>query len=471
MSEHAEPHLFVILGATGDLTKRKLLPAVEGLHRHKQLGEGSLVIGTGRRADVDDVAFRAWATDAFPKNPGFSERLKYVALPETPEGYRALATRLEQIERERGLPGNRAFYLALPPAAFPRAIEGLGQAGLNRSRGFSRLVIEKPFGSDLETAVDLNRQLHRHFDESQVYRIDHYLGKETVQNLLVFRFANQVFESLWNRDRVESVEISVAESIGVEKRASYYDGIGATRDMVQNHLAQLLALVAMEVPSAYHADQVRFEKVKALRSVLPLDDRDVVLGQYGPSDGMAGYRQEPGVPKDSRTETFAAMRLSIENWRWQGVPFYLRTGKRMAKATSEIVVTFRRPPVCLFTSFDACQIHANVLRLTLQPNEGFQLFFDVKAPGEPMALRTLPLDFYYHEAFEELPTAYETLLLDVLTGDQTLFVHADEVETSWRLYTPLLEGNHPVHEYPAGSWGPSQADDLLFRRGHRWHSR
>jgi len=469
----AEPHVFVILGATGDLTKRKLLPAIHRLSETGRLGKGSLVVGTGRR-EMSDAGFRQWAGEGLDST--FLQSLRYVVLPpDSRDAYRGLAAKLEALEGERGLPQNRVFYLSLPPAAFPAAIEGLGAAGLNRARGFSRLVIEKPFGSDLATAEELNRHLHRQFAESQVYRIDHYLGKETVQNLLVFRFANQVFESLWNRDRIESVEITVAESIGVEKRSSYYDGIGAVRDMVQNHLAQLLSLVAMEVPSAYRADTVRFEKVKALRSVLPLMPEDVVLGQYAPGrmgdQDVAGYRQESGVPADSRTETYAALRLRFDSWRWQGVPFYLRTGKRMPRQTTEIVVTFQRAPVCLFTSFDACQIHSNVLRLTLQPEEGFSLFFDVKQPGEPMSLKTLPLDFKYRQAFQEMPTAYETLLLDVLMGDQTLFVHADEVEASWQLFTPLLERRLDVHPYAAGTWGPAPADELLARRGHRWHSR
>jgi glucose-6-phosphate 1-dehydrogenase len=468
-----EPHVFVILGAMGDLTRRKLMPALHRLHGEGLLGEGSLIVGVSRHADMDDARFAAWAVEGLPDAERFAATIRHVAAADTPEGWRGLAGRLSALERERGL-ANRAFYLALPPAAFPATIDGLGGAGLGRSAGWARLVIEKPFGQDLKSAEDLNRRVHRHFDESQIYRIDHYLGKETVQNLLVFRFANAIFESLWNRDRIQSVEITVAEELGVERRGGYYEKSGALRDMVQNHLTQIMTLIAMEVPAAYNAEAVRHEKVKVLQSIGPVEAPDVVLGQYGPGrvegEDVPGYRQEPGVAPDSKTPTFAALRLQVENWRWQGVPFYLRTGKRLARRTTEIFVTFRRAPVCLFTSFDTCQIHTNVLRLTMQPQEGFSLYFDVKQPGEPLQLKTLPLDVYYQEAFTKLPSAYETLLLDVLEGDQTLFVHADEVEGAWRLYAPLLESDLAVRPYTAGSWGPPESAELLARRGHRWQT-
>jgi len=305
-----------------------------------------------------------------------------------------------------------------------------------------------------------------------VYRIDHYLGKETVQNLLVFRFANSIFESLWNRDRIETVQITIAESLGVGTRAGYYDHAGALRDMVQNHLTQLLALIAMEVPVALEAAPVRYEKIKLLKAIAPIPMSSVVYGRYGPgvTEGapVPGYLDEVDVEAASTTPTFVALKLAIDTWRWQGVPFYVRTGKRMARRLSEITVTFRKPPVSLFEAAGCREATANVLRLTLQPDEGFSLCFEVKAPGEPFSLRTEPLDFLYREAFGSIPDAYETLLLDVLIGDQTLFVHAEEAAASWKLYGPVLESEIPVHTYDAGSWGPREADELLERDGYRW---
>jgi glucose-6-phosphate 1-dehydrogenase len=307
--------------------------------------------------------------------------------------------------------------------------------------------------------------VHRHFDEAQVYRIDHYLGKETVQNLLVFRFANAMFETLWNRDHIEAVQITVAEELGVEQRAGYYDRAGALRDMVQNHLTQLMTLVAMEVPSAIAADAIRAEKIKVLRAVAPIRRENVVYGQYAPGtvggEAVPAYRDEPGVAAGSATETFVALKLELDNWRWQGVPFYLRTGKRLARRLTEIEVKFRRAPVWLFRSA-GCEedVHRNTLLLTLQPDEGFSLLFEIKAPGERFHLRQLPLHFSYAEVFPRIPEAYQTLLRDLLAGDQTLFVHADEVETAWSLYTPLLEEPHEPRPYVAGSWGPAEADEL-----------
>ncbi len=461
------PTLFVILGTTGDLTRRKLFPALAHLVSRGLVGDRFLVLGAARSAQMTDASFRALAHEIVesvqPRPTRWCDDcVFYQPLSDGTGDYQALRARIEQIEREQHMPGNRVFYLALPPSAFGPTIEALGQAGLATSPGWTRIVIEKPFGRDLESARALNDLAHRYFDESQIFRIDHYLGKETVQNLLVFRFANAIFESLWNRDHVESVRITVAESLGVEERAGYYEQAGALRDMVQNHATQLASLVAMEVPVAYDADAIRAEKIKALRSVSPLRPQDVVFGQYtaGTVDGqpVVGYQQEPGVAPGSRVETYVAVKLGFDNWRWEGVPFYLRTGKRMPERVTQIDVAFRRPPVCMFKSLGARQMHPNLLRIVLQPNEGFSLFFEVKAPGDPLRLKALPLHFEYQEAFGPLPDAYETLILEILTGDQTHFVHAAWVEASWRIYTPLLREPIDVHPYPAGTWGPEEAD-------------
>jgi len=333
-------------------------------------------------------------------------------------------------------------------------------------------VIEKPFGRDLDSARDLNEIVHAYFAESQVYRIDHYLGKETVQNLLVFRFANALFENSWNRDRVKHIQITVAEDLGIGTRAGYYETAGALRDMVQNHLTQVFTLIAMEPPVSFEAQAIRDEKVKVLRSITKIDPDAVVFGRYtaGELDGeqVAGYHDEAGVTADSTTETFVALRLDVDNWRWQGVPFYLRTGKRLPRRLTQIVVTFREPPVYFFADSGSGQVHSNMLVITLQPDEGFQLFFDVKAPEDQLRLETRPFHFSYREAFGELPGAYETLIFDVLTGDQTLFVRGDEVEESWRLFTPLLGSHLELQPYEAGTWGPEASDRLALRHGNNW---
>jgi len=476
-----DPALLVILGATGDLMQRKLLPALHRLMTQEALNDRSRILGAARRADLDDQGFRALARTALLESgAGQVDRWCEGALfyqstgKGAPEDFRTLARRIETLEREQNLPGNRVFYLALPPETFPSTISGLGQAGLHHGAGWTRLVIEKPFGRDLASSQELNRLVHRHFEESQVYRIDHYLGKETVQNLLVFRFSNPIFETLWNRDRVQSVQITVAEAVGVEKRAGYYEEAGALRDMIQNHLTQLLTLVAMEVPGTFDADAIRNEKVKVLGSIAPINPEDVIFGQYarGRLNGheVPGYPEEPGVAPDSRTETFVALKLNVANWRWHGVPIYLRTGKRLPQRVTQIVIAFRCPPVSLFGSDPSCAVHSNALVITIQPDEGFDLCFEVKAPGSPITLKTQRLHFRYAEAFGPLPEGYETLLLDVLAGDQTLFVRADEVEASWRLYTPVLEARPRVHAYASGTWGPAAADQLLAEAGDQWFS-
>jgi glucose-6-phosphate 1-dehydrogenase len=475
-SQTDAPVTIVVLGGTGDLMRRKLLPALYHISANGMLPPRSQIIAAARARDMDDGRFRAWASEALagagmPPDARSArwceECLHYQSLGDaTPDDFQALAGRIAALEQALGLPANRAFYLALPPQAVPAAIAGLGHAGLNRSEGWTRVVIEKPFGRDLASARDLNGLVHAYFDESQVYRIDHYLGKETVQNLLVFRFANPIFETLWNRDRVESVQITVAEDIGVDGRVAYYETAGALRDIVQNHLTQLLTLLAMEIPGALEADLIRNEKVKVLRSIPAIAPHDVVRGQYteGVMDGrgVAGYRQEPGVAPESQVETYLALRFSVENWRWHGVPFYLRAGKRLPRRLTQIVVTFRRAPVSLFPSLRGGEaMPPNVLVITVQPDEGFDLCFEVKAPGQEIALATQRLQFRYAEAFLPLPDAYETLLRDIVTGDQTLFVRADEVEVAWRLYQTVLDNPPPVRFYSAGTWGPAEANRLL----------
>lgn len=479
MDFSVDRHIFVILGATGNLSFLKLLPSLYRVLMEKNLKGSCQVLGVGTK-DLGDEGFRERAREAL-KNAGLSPEeisdwcdscLHYQALGNTSQDYPKLAERIKSLEADYKIPGNRIFYLAIPPSLFPAAMEGIGESGLNQSPGWVRIVIEKPFGSDLSSSRELNSLARRYFDESQIFRIDHYLGKETVQNLLIFRFANTIFESLWNRDHIESIQITVAESIGIEERARYYDRAGALRDIVQNHLAQILSLTAMEAPAVFEADSIRDEKVKVLRSIPPIRTDDVVFAQYEKGQiknkGVRSYREEPGVAPESSTETFIAMKLEIDNWRWQGIPFYLRTGKRLPRRNTQIVVNFRHPPICIFKPHSSCQIQSNRLLITLQPDEGFHLFFDVKEPEEPLKLKTESLHFHYKDAFGPLSDAYQTLIHDILKGDQTLFVRADEVETSWELFTPLLEKEMPVFSYEAGTWGPKEADQLLTRDGRTW---
>lgn len=468
-----ERHLLTVFGATGDLAHRKVLPSLFKLGTSGSAKGRAIVLGCAR-AGMDDAAFRASVAKSLIEHGEKPEEVKewtekflfFQSLGDAgPDAFVKLKQRIETLESEHNLYQHRIFYLALPLPAFPPTIEAFGQSGLNKSKGWTRLVVEKPFGHSLGSAQSLNALVHRFFDESDVYRLDHYLGKETVQNLIAFRFGNSLFEPLWNRDRVKQVEITVAEELGVEGRGSFYEGTGAVRDIMQNHMMQLLCLTAMEPPSVLDGTAVANEKIKVVQAMEPLTSADVVLGQYaqGELSGkiMKGYREEAGVAPDSKTETFAAARIHINNWRWQGVPFFLRTGKRMPRKATRIIVTFRAPPAAVFNPYIVCGLQSNRLEITLQPNEGFNLSFQTKIPGEGMKLETQEMRFRYADTYGHLPEAYQTLMLDVMRGDRTLFVRNDEVELSWDKFAKVIDGSLPVRNYPAGSWGPPAAEKLL----------
>ncbi len=501
-ARHPDPCSVVMFGVTGDLAHRKLIPALYDLGCHGVLPAGTTLVGYGRR-ELSDAQFRDLLQGAIDDHYGVEgvdgdvcrlvlEAPRYVQGEfDDPEGFARLAALLDELDRQ-GSRGNRMFYLATPPSQFPVLVEQLGAAGLARPgagrdpggpRGWTRVVIEKPFGRDLETARELDRVIGQVFDERQVYRIDHYLGKETVQNLLVLRFANVIFEPVWNRRYVDYVEITAAETLGVEHRGPYYEEAGALRDMITPHLIQLFSLVAMEPPVAFDADAVRDEKMKVLRAVRPIPPESIadwaVRAQYvsGVVDGeeVPGYRDEERVAPDSYTETYAALKLVVDNWRWQGVPFYLRTGKRMARRVTEIAIHFKRPPVLLFKDAMASGgLQPNVLVLRVQPDEGFSLTIESKVPGHDVALQPVAMDYSYGTTLNELPfSAYETVLVDAMEGDMTLFTRGDQAEEAWRIVAPVLEAwaerpQRDISIYEAGSWGPEAADALMARDGHSW---
>ncbi|MGH2498490.1 MAG: glucose-6-phosphate dehydrogenase [Candidatus Limnocylindria bacterium] len=485
-----EPSVLVIFGGSGDLAARKLLPALYNLALHRLLPPSFAVVGTARAA-LDSGHYRAEARQAVARHSrtkplneevwrSFAEHLHYVSVADEP-GYAALGHALERIDAQLGTHGNRLFYLATPPAAYAPIVRAIGANGLARTQGWARVVVEKPFGVDLASASALSETVQRVFDESRIFRIDHYLGKETVQNILVLRFANGIFEPIWNRNFVDHVQITVAESLGIEERSEYYERAGAIRDIVQNHLLQLLALVAMEPPVAFDANAVRDEKVKVLRAVRPMTGAEVaartVRGQYGEGyiEGAAvrGYREEEGVAPDSGTETYVALKCFVDNWRWEDTPFYLRTGKRLPKRATEIAIQFRIAPHMLFGREAAEGLDPNTLVLRLQPDEGISLKFGAKVPVQGIRIRSVNMDFVYGASFMvEAPDAYETLIVDALRGDATLFTRQDEVERQWRLVDPIVEawrdGPVGLSAYAAGSWGPSEADRLMSHDGRRW---
>ncbi len=475
------PVSIVIFGASGDLTQRKLVPSLFNLYRKERMPEQFRIVGYGNTAFTDEQ-FRAHLKEGMGEFASYEyteeewekfasnflyQQGRYTDLAD----FKKLGSLLKS--KENGS-GNRIYYMATPPGVFPNIIDLLGLTDqLGEQNGWRRVVIEKPFGTDLESAHSLNEQIHKALSEKQIYRIDHYLGKETVQNILVSRFANTIFEPLWNRNYIDHVEITVAEQVGVEHRARFYDHVGVLRDMFQNHLLQLVALVAMEPPASFDATALRNEKVKVLSAIQPMTEDDVprrtVRAQY------KDYRQEEGVDPQSTTPTYAAIRLQVDNWRWQGVPFYLRSGKCLKEKLSQITIQFKEPPHFLFPKAEE-HLTPNMLVLYLQPDEGIHLRFEAKVPDTGSKMRSVDMEFHYADSFGKtaIPEAYERLLLDVLTGDASLFTRADEVETAWGLIDPILQawedssGKQPLAIYGPGSWGPSEADELLAAENRKW---
>jgi glucose-6-phosphate 1-dehydrogenase len=488
----APPAVAVVFGASGDLTTRKLIPAFERLAaRHVLHGRFSLVgVGRTEMSDSDFIRLvlkgvEVGGTERTPEWESFASGFRYVSGGYTDAGtFQRLRQVLDELDAERGTSGNRLFYLSTPPVTFPGIVGALAEHGLSRpgrQDAFVRIVIEKPYGHDERSASELDASVHAAFDENQVYRIDHYLGKETVQNLLALRFANAIFEPIWNRRYVDHVQVTVAEQLGIGHRGGFYETAGALRDIVQNHVMQVLALTLMEPPASFDAESIRDEKVKVLRAIKVPEIADVatevVRAQYvrGWSQGVEarGYREEADVDPHSQTETYVAMRLRVENWRWASVPVYVRTGKHLPKRVTEVALVFRRPPHLPFEGSQARDLAPNALVLRAQPDEGITLRFGAKVPGQSFDVRSVSMDFFYGAAFlEQTPEAYERLLLDALIGDPTLFIRTDEVRFAWHIVDPILtaweEDRAPLVSYVAGTWGPKEADDLLAGDGRQW---
>jgi glucose-6-phosphate 1-dehydrogenase len=481
----AEPCAVAIFGASGDLTQRKLLPALYALAFRNLLPESFAVVGVAR-TEMSTEEFRErmrqaiadHARDEFREDvwEGLAEGIRYVGTDFAEEGgEQAVVDCLNELDQSRGTAGNRVYYLAVPPSAIEEIVVQMGQR--RATGGWTRVIVEKPFGHDLDSARRLNEQIRSYFDESEIFRIDHYLGKETVQNMLVLRFANGIFEPIWNRQFIDHVQITVAESLGLEGRAGFYEQAGAIRDIVQNHLLQLVALTAMEPPIDFTADSVRNEKVKVLRATHTPGPKHVVRGQYGPGfvegEEVPGYREEEGVAPDSFTETYVAAKLFVDNWRWADTPFYIRTGKRLPRRETTIAIQFKRAPHPPFEIDSEESLRPNVLLVHIQPDEGVSLAIGAKVPGQGLSIRTVHMDFLYGGAFRVgLPEAYERLILDCLLGDATLFTRADEVEEQWALVDAMVapwKRDHPhFPNYAGGTWGPATADELLHRDGRSW---
>jgi glucose-6-phosphate 1-dehydrogenase len=490
-----DPCTIVIFGASGDLTKRKLLPALYNLKALKLLPENFAVIGVSV-TETSDEAYREKITadiNQFATRPvdkaeweDFVKRSHYISGDfNNPDTFTKLGQKIAEVQKASNIPGNVLFYLAVAPTFFGKVVEQLHSANLTQEseNAWRRVIIEKPFGHDLTSARELNATLTQHISESQIYRIDHYLGKETVQNIMVFRFGNSVFEPIWNRRYIDYVQITVAEELGVELRGGYYDKSGVTRDMVQNHILSVLSLIAMEPPASISGDSVRNEKVKVLEAIRPMEPEEVlsntVRGQYaaGVINGkhVPAYRAEPDVNPNSNTETFVAMKLSVENWRWADVPFFIRSGKRLAARTTQIVIGFRRTPLLLFGKQIEDNIMPNRLVIHVQPDEGITMDIHAKRPGPGISIANVPLDFSYKEFGESsAATGYETLLYDCMIGDMTLFHRYDSVDTSWKIVNPILDVWQALHprdfpNYASGTWGPEAADKLIEKSGHSWH--
>src|SRR5918992_180980 len=487
-----EPGVMVIFGASGDLTARKLIPALYDLAAARRLPMEFAVVGISR-TEMSHDEFRRKLRDALDKHRSghvsddvwgsFSKSIFYLAGDsKKPETYEELGSFLKELDDERGTEGNRIYYLSSSPSLFPTIVEHLGEAGMNREQdgAYARLVVEKPFGRDLMSAQELNAELQRYFDETQIYRIDHYLGKETVQNILALRFANGIFEPLWNQHYVDHVQITVAEDIGVGTRGAFYEEAGALRDIVQNHVMQVLCLTAMEPPVTFDAESVREEKVKVLRAVRPIPEDEVedyaVRGQYVRGwvfgEEVPGYREEENVDPESVTKTFVALKLFVDNWRWARVPFYIRAGKRLPKKATEVAIQFHSSPHTPFARDDTEGLAPNVLVIRVQPDEGLSLKIGAKVPGTGFEVSSVNMDLLYGTAFlEEAPDAYQRLLLDLMLGDPTLFIRADEAEGAWKILEPVMHAWYQSDEiptYPAGTWGPEEADALLQRDGREW---